>query len=109
MEFKEQVEADVVDVFLNTEEFARDHIVNGKKITCMVDDNEMLDRQKGKDNKDYRDGTYVKQVMLYVGAVFFGAKPGIGRALKLDGRNYMVKEVVDEGGVYAITLEVMKA
>ena len=44
--FKEQIAADISTTFLNCLEFADTHTVNGKEMAAVVDDNELLERDK---------------------------------------------------------------
>lgn len=46
--FKEQIAADISTTFLNCLEFAGTHTVNGKEMAAVVDDNELLERDKAK-------------------------------------------------------------
>ena len=44
MTFKETIRSDISAVFMNTEEFATVHNVNGKDIPVVVDNNELIER-----------------------------------------------------------------
>lgn len=101
--FKELVQADVSNVFLRLDEFGDTHIVDGKEMTVLADDNEIIEREKKM--KSNMDGVYVKQKLIYVKSDEFGALPAIGRAIVFDGKRYLVLEAVDEQGVYSITME----
>ena len=46
MTFKEILRKDIEQVFLNPEEFGEEHIVNGKPMMIMIDDNELTEREK---------------------------------------------------------------
>ena len=39
MSFKEDIESDINGVFLNLEEFAEKHRIEGQEITCILDNN----------------------------------------------------------------------
>lgn len=99
MTFKEQMQQDIGDVFLNPAEFGEEHLIDGKKMVVSIDDNEMLDREKR------MDGTYMAQMLLYVSAEDFGPRPPIGRTIDVDGRPWVVADVLDEGGMYSLHLE----
>lgn len=101
--FKEILNQDIENVFLNTLEFADIHNVDGKDMPVQVDDNEIIEREKKSSSN--MDGVYVKQKLIYVKAKDFGALPAIGRQIMLDGKRYMVVDSTDEYGVYTITLE----
>ena len=59
--FKEVMKDDVNNTFMNVDEFADTHTVDGKKIPVLVDDNEIIEREKKM--KSNMDGVYVKQRM----------------------------------------------
>lgn len=103
MSFKELLQQDVKNVFLNPAEFGEEHVIGGKKMVAVVDDNELLDRKERMDGN--MDGVYTEQTLLYVSAQDFGPCPPIGRILEMDGREYVVTDVLDEGGMYSIRLE----
>lgn len=101
--FKDVLKDDVNNTFMNLDEFADTHIVDGKEIPVIIDENEVIEREKRM--KSNMDGVYVKQKLIYVKADDFGALPAIGRAIMLDGKRYLVIDAVDEQGVYSITME----
>lgn len=101
--FKEVMKDDVNNTFMNVDEFADMHTVDGKEIPVLVDDNEIIEREKKM--KSNMDGVYVKQKLIYVKADDFGSLPAIGRQIVFDGKRYMVTDSTDEGGVYTITIE----
>lgn len=101
--FKDVMRDDINNTFMNLDEFADTHIVDGKEIPVIIDENEIIEREKKM--KSNMDGVYVKQKLMYVKADDFGALPAIGRAIMLDGKRYLVIDAVDEQGVYSITME----
>lgn len=103
MTFKEQIRADISAVFMNTDEFAALHDINGKKIPVLVDNNELIERSKKA--KSDMDGVNVKTTLIFVKARDFGALPPVGYALKLDGVMFRVTDATNEDGVYSIHLE----
>ena len=101
--FKDVLKDDVNSTFMNLDEFADTHIVDGKEIPVIIDENEIIEREKKM--KSNMDGVYVKQKLIYVKANDFGALPAISRAIMLDGKRYIVIDAIDEQGVYSITME----
>lgn len=101
--FKEVMKDDVSHTFMNLDEFADLHKVDGKDIPVIIDENEIIEREKKM--KSNMDGIYVKQKLIYVKADDFGALPAINRQIVLDGKSYIVIDAVDEAGVYSITME----
>lgn len=111
MGFKEQVARDNKTVFLNLEEFADVHLINGREMPCIVDNNEQIEREKRAQYKQsFRaDGLYVKELLIYVRAADFGALPAVGRLLQFDGKNYLISDAIDEDGIYSLSLEANKS
>lgn len=107
MTFKEQIRADISSVFLNLDEFAATHNVNGKDIPVLVDNNELIEREKKAKSK--MDGVNVKTTLIFVKARDYGALPPVGYALRLDGKVYRVTDATNEDGVYSIHLEMNRS
>lgn len=103
MTFKEIIRADISDVFLNIDEFAVEHVINGRSMPALVDNNELIEREKKA--KSDMDGVNVKTTLIYVRARNFGALPPVGYHLTLDSMSYIVLDAINEDGVYSITLE----
>lgn len=102
MTFKELISSDIDNVFLNVNEFSEVHLVNGKDMPVMIDNNELIERKKKE--KENMDGIYANQKLIYVAASDFGSLPKQGTVLMMDNRTYRVEEAVSEGGVYSITI-----
>lgn len=105
--FKDCVAADISGVFLNKMEFADDHTINGKKMTALVDENELQERDKFKLLGAAAGGTgYTATRMVYVAKADFGHRPALGATVNLDGRDYRVAQgTTEEAGILAIALE----
>ena len=82
--FKELLRMDNETVFLNPDEFGEEHIISGRRMTIIIDDNEMIEREKRQiSGREYRQGVFHKQILFYVSAKVFGvfssgAKPDAG-------------------------------
>ena len=44
--FKDLIQKDNLQVFLNPYEFGEEHSVGGRQMTILIDDNEMIEREK---------------------------------------------------------------
>lgn len=110
MTFKEQIAKDNVQVFMNVDEFGDIHTINGKEMPVIVDNNELVDREKRYRyrNSLYADGVYLKELLIYVKESDFGALPKIGRIITYDGKSYIVSDAINEDGIYSLTLEANK-
>ena len=107
--FKEQIAADISTTFLNCLEFADTHTANGKDMAAVVDDNELLERDKAKIMAAQTEGTYKARRLVYVAKADFGPRPAQGAMLTLDGKAYKVKTCTEEAGVLAIELEAVRS
>lgn len=100
--FKDIMRADL-DIFMNLDEFAAMHSVNGKKMAVTIDNNDLIERaKKAKSNMDW---IYVKSTLIYVKAKDFGQLPAVGSAFHLDGKIFKVTDATNEDGLYSIHLE----
>lgn len=109
MNFKEQMLADVKNVFLNFNEFGERHQINGHDMVIIIDGNEMIEREKKYRENRGRDGTFTERVLFYVSAQEFGPLPEIGRSLILDRKQYQITDAVSESGIYSVSLERTRA
>ena len=107
MGFKDIIKADVHNVFLNLEEFADTHTVNGTDMAVLIDNNEQIEQEKR--NNQNMDGIFTNQRLIYVAASDFGPLPKQGSLLTLDKRTFRVADAIDEDGIYSITLEANRA
>lgn len=105
--FKDCLAADVGKVFLAPTEFADLHIIDGREMPAMLDENELLERDKGKLGLAV-DGTYISRRLLYVAAVDLGPRPACGSYLTVEGRRYKVANCLEECGIYSIELEALR-
>lgn len=107
--FKDCIAADVAGVFLNRLEFADAHGVNGTEMTVLVDENELLERDKSKLLGAPAGGIYKARRLIYVAKSEFGPRPANGATLTLDGRPYKIQSSTEEAGVLAIELEAVRS
>lgn len=107
MSFKELLEQDVKNVFLNPEEFGELHTVNGKEMVIIMDNNEQIEREKR--TNQHTEGIYENQKLIYVAASDFGPLPSQGSLFILDAGDYLVMDAIEEGGIYSITIEAGRA
>lgn len=110
MTFKELIAHDNRSIFLNQNEFAELHMVNGKEMSVQIDNNELIDREKHYQYTQnlYSEGIYVKELLIYVSAEEFGKLPAVGRLLNLDGKTYTISDAINEDGIYSLSLKANK-
>ena len=107
MSFKDIIQEDVHEVFMNPEEFSETHNVNGKAMAIQIDNNEQIEREKRAGQN--MDGIYLNQKLIYVAADDYGPLPKQGTVVSIDGKIYKVADAISEDGVYSITLEANRA
>ena len=101
MSFKEQAEKDILRTFANETEFAEIKEIDGELMHVIVDDYALAKR----DGAEHTDGLYSAQLLIYVPAAEYGARPKQGKLLNLAGRDYRIVKVEEDMGLYTFTLE----
>lgn len=104
LSFKQLIRQDNRDVFMNDDEFAEKHFVNGRKMSAILDTNELEEREK-RLKEDMTTGVYKKQILFYVRASDFGRMPSVGSVLEFDRKRYIVTNAINEDGIYSVEAE----
>ena len=107
--FKDLVAEDVASVFLNLDEFAEIRLINGRKMAVMVDDNELLERDKATALGAQLAGTYKARRLIYVSKEEFGPRPAQDALLTMGTKEYRVKSCTEEAGILALELEAVRS
>lgn len=97
MTFKEMAARDRDDVFLDLAEFADPHVVDGKTVSCVIDQMERADR-------DLESGVAGDESRLFAKTEDMLPRRRPGEQLTLDGRSYVVLAWRDEMGVTEVDL-----
>ena len=105
MSFKEQAGLDLARTFLNDMEFAEVRQIDGEPMHVVVDDHSLVARG----GAEHTDGIYSAQLLVYVAAAEYGARPKRNKLLNLDGRDYRIVKVEEDVGLYTFTLEANRA
>ncbi len=105
--FKNIIRTDIDRTFMNLNEFAGTHTVNGKEMPVDVDNNELIDREKK--SKSKMDGVYTRSLLIYVRGKDFGPLPTINSKLTLDGKIFLVRDATNEDGLYSLELEATRS
>lgn len=105
--FKDILHQDIKQTFLNPEEFGEEHTVNGKPMTIVGDDLEIIEREKKM--KSNMDGIFTRQIFFFVAAEDFGPLPAQGGLVDIDGQKYVVTDATDEAGMYGITVQAARS
>ncbi len=97
MNFKEQLQRDIEEVFLNLDEFAEIHNIEGKKIPVVMDTDQM--------DKNVQILGLIEADMLIMGKENdFPANLEPGRMLNVDGREMIVANVSRKQGIVEVAL-----
>lgn len=99
MNLKELVEADVFGVFLNPDEMADWHEVNGTRLLCAIDKNNVHMRTGGGRRTE---GVREDSLFLYIASDAFRNKPVAHEPITVDGKRYKIRDVSDEFGMLVI-------
>lgn len=99
MSFKEQIEKDLDAVFLNLDDFAERHRIEGREISVVVDNDQLNKLKKG------QILGLVEADMLLMGKVAdFPADLEPGSLLNVDGRELIVELSGEDMGLVEVAL-----
>lgn len=101
--FKEQLKKDSEQTFFNLSEFAEMHMVDGKEIPVVVDEETFLELYLGKSADT--EGVFEDSKMIFVQKKDIDSPPVIGQLIDFDGEIYPVGNVMEDYGGYAIVLK----
>ena len=88
-----------INTFINQDEFAELHAVDGVQLQLVIDNDKFKERQA---KAEYG---YKGDILFYVQKSVYGDAPAIDQIVKFDGEVYRVSDFQDDNGMYYITLE----
>jgi hypothetical protein len=98
--FKDYINNDL-DIFLNQNEFAEIHKVNGFDMPIIWDKDLLKERQA----KIFQEtGLYQIDVLFHVKKENIGYKPVVGEMMVIDNDTYRVSDIQEDQGIYTIEL-----
>ncbi len=100
MSFKQQVQSDIEGVFINFDDFADSHTIEGTAVMCVVVDN---DQAKVKDGRIL--GMIDADTLIYGKAEDFPTARGPESILNVDGKEMIVMKWAEDMGVVEIALQ----
>lgn len=103
MTFRDQIAADTDSAFFNMDEFAETKQVDGKPMRIMIDDFVLAELGENRSEEMYQ--TYTKSTVAYIPKEDYGARPKLGKSIRIDNRIYTITNVVESMGVYELTIE----
>lgn len=102
MSFKDQIKQDLSDIFLNLDEFADLHRIEGKKVPVVIDSDIMAKLSKIGDNRIH--GMDEADMVIMGKASDLPENLDPGRLLNLDGREVIVVTTTSEMGLVQIAV-----
>lgn len=102
MSFKDQIKQDLSDVFLNLDEFAELHRIEGKEVPVVIDSDIMAKLSKIGDNRIH--GMDEADMVIMGKASDLPENLDPGRLLNLDGREVIVVTTTSEMGLVQIAV-----
>lgn len=97
--FKDAIAREVDSVFLNADEFADVHDINGTRVKCIIDKDIVQEAEAS------LEGVFVNALTLYI-RVGDIKTPAEGATLYVDGKMHLVRNVSVEDGMLVIVAEV---
>lgn len=99
MSFKDLVASDIDSVFLNLNEFGEEHTIDGEIVTCIIGEDDMLDRQGG------AVAAVGQSIMtIYAKTEELPNRKGYGSELMVDGIPYVIDTWEENMGMATIKL-----
>lgn len=102
MSFKDQIKQDLSDIFLNLDEFADLHRIEGKEVPVVIDSDRMAKLSKIGDNRIH--GMDEADMVIMGKASDLPENLDPGRLLNLDGREVIVVTTTSEMGLVQIAV-----
>lgn len=102
MSFKDQIKQDLSDIFLNLDEFADLHRIEGKEVPVVIDSDIMAKLSKIGDNRIH--GMDEANMVIMGKASDLPENLDPGRLLNLDGREVIVVTTTSEMGLVQIAV-----
>lgn len=105
--FKEMLERDIKNVFLNPNEFGEEHVIEGKTVVCVLDDymTTPLKLNGSRQNMQIYEGVYTGGLVVYVKLSDLEFEPVPSQHLDVDDVIYLVVNCRNDYGMLTITLE----
>lgn len=102
--FKEQA-ADDLGVFLNADEFAEMHTVNGVEVQAVLEGLTTKEFVQHGGHRISFEGVDARTVILHLRATDIPQKVAQGNVIELDGEMYRIADTADDMGLLTLTLE----
>ncbi len=103
--FKDMVAADIDNVFLNTDEFAEEHNLNGTICKCILQDESVMEALSIDEqmNQNYQ-GLYGSRLIVNCKAADLPMVPVTDQTFRVEGKLYLVESCANDMGMLTIQL-----
>lgn len=101
MNFKDQLQKDLSNVFFNVNEFAQEVIVNGSIIRAVPDEHELQEYNLKAEGEELTRG----ELLFYAPVSDFIEEPFRGMDIHVNRKAYRILEIGEDAGMYRIILE----
>jgi hypothetical protein len=102
MSLRDYLDGDLA-VFVDADEFATPHIINGISVNVVVDNDLYQELQQSLNNVE---GYFPAAISYHIAVSFFAVKPRTNSIQTFDGKPYLVESVTEDEGMYYISLQV---
>jgi len=99
MTLKETLRDDLTTTFFNTDEFASMHMLGGREVPLIIDDDELQKRKL-----KAAEGTYVGDLLILVEVIHISRRPVEGQKFTLDEKIYFIVSCSEKDGLYEIAI-----
>lgn len=99
--FKDKLQSDLDNVFLNPDEFGELHEIEGNEVICVFDDMTLSERTGGSELIMSQSS-----ILLYAKTTDLPPRRGYGESLLVDSVDYMVVRWDEDMGMSSITLTI---
>ena len=96
--FKEQLQSDIQNIFLNLNEYGEHHIIEGREIVCVITDDTSKEGSSSL-------GMAEADLVVYAMPKDLPARKSPGASLNVDGREYIVTDWSVDAGIAQVTLQ----
>lgn len=91
-----------INTFINLDEFANEHDIDGKPTKCIIDEDINKERNINSQTRHF-EGVYSNQCSVFIKSKDI-EKPSIAQTMHIDGFMYLVSNVSESDGLYEIEL-----
>lgn len=88
-----------IDTFINIDEFGEMHLIDGKDVEVIIDNDQLKERSK----KEY-DGISIGEILFYVRKGDLIKTPKEGAPMFFDNKQMYIFNVREDNGIYEIIL-----